>query len=62
MKNIFMKNIFKAHTFQPDFGWNKQSNHDRRLELQDEIVLGIKQIKKHRNQRRNFKKKIVREW
>jgi hypothetical protein len=54
-----MKNIFKAHTFQAVNEQDTMTNHDRFLEFQKDIASGMKQTKKHRNQRRNLRKKLI---
>jgi hypothetical protein len=50
---------FKGLTFMSNGDWDGQSNHDRRLELQEEIKAAMPQIKRHRNQRRNLRKKML---
>jgi hypothetical protein len=54
-----MKNIWKMHTLMPNGDWNGQSNHDRRLELQEEIKAAMPNLKKHKNQRRNLREKML---
>lgn len=57
-----MKAIYKAHTLMTNGDWNGQSNHERRLELQEEIKAARKQMAKSRNKRRDFYKKIREAW